>query len=169
GRKNLQTKNGAFSSKILTMKKIVLISLFFGATNLFAQQQQDSILVKEIPTIKNNVFQQQQEIDALNKKLNNQNYTIGKQSKTISVLQEQNTNLNASIDSLSQLIQTNSQNIVTNSQELGTKIQETEQQAESKISELGGDVEKNRLYWIIATLAILLLGGLVYWLLGKRI
>ncbi len=151
------------------MKKILLISLFLGATNLFAQQQQDSTLVKEIPTIKNNVSQQRQEIDALTKKLNNQNYTIGKQSQTITSLQEQNTSLNASIDSLSQLIRTNSQNIVTNSQELGTKIQETEQQAESKISELGGDVEKNRLYWIIATLATLLLGGLIYWLLGKRI
>jgi septal ring factor EnvC (AmiA/AmiB activator) len=151
------------------MKKIVLILLFFGATNLFAQQQQDSTLVKEIPTIKNNVFQQRQEIDALTKKLNNQNYTIGKQSKTISVLQEQNSNLKASIDSLGQLIETNSQNIVTNSQELGTKIQKNEQQTESKISELGGDVEKNRLYWIIATLATLLLGGLIYWLLGKRI
>lgn len=151
------------------MKKILLISLFFGATNLFAQQQQDSTLIQEIPTIKDNVFQQRQEIDALTKKLNSQNYTIGKQSQTISALQEQNSNLNGSIDSLGQLIQTNSQNIVTNSQELGTKIQETEQQAENKISELGGDVEKNRLYWIIATSATLLLGGLIYWLLGKRI
>jgi len=151
------------------MKKILLISLFLGATTLFAQQQQDSILVKEIPTIKNNVFQQRQEIDALTKKVNNQNYTIGKQNQTISALQEQNSNLNTYIDSLGQLIQNNSQNIVNNSQELSTRIQETEQQAEGKISELGGDVEKNRLYWIIATLATLLLGGLVYWLLGKRI
>lgn len=151
------------------MKKTLLITLFFGATNLFAQQQQDSLLVKEIPIIKNNVFQQRQEIDALAKKLNSQNYTIEKQSQTISALQEQNTSLNASIDSLSQLIQTNSQNIVSHSQELGTKIQETEQQAKNKISELGGDVEKNRLYWTIATLVTLLLGGLIFWLLGKRI
>lgn len=151
------------------MKKFLLISLFFGATNLFAQQQQDSTLVQEIPTIKNNIIQQRQEIDALTKKLNDQNYTIGKQSQTISTLQEQNTNLNASIDSLSQLIQNNSQNIVTNSKELGTKIQETGQKADTQIAELDSSVEKNRLYWIIATLATLLLGGLVYWLLGKRI
>lgn len=151
------------------MKKILLISLFFGATNLFAQQPQDSTLVKEIPTIKNNVFQQRQEIDALTKKLNNQSYTIGKQSQTISGLQEQNTILNASIDSLSQLIETNSQNIVTNSKELGTKIQETGQKADTQIAQLDSSVEKNRLYWIIATLATLLLGGLIYWLLGKRI
>ena len=193
------------------MKKILLISLFFGATNLFAQQQQDSILVKEIPTIKNNLLQQQQEIDALTKKLTNQNYAIGKQTQNISSMQEQNTSLNASIDSLRQLIQTNSanivvsskmlnmynstikelqneninlntsidslseqiqtnsQNIVTNSKELGTKIQETGQKSDTQIAKLDNSVEKNRLYWIIATLATLLLGGLVYWLLGKRI
>ena len=151
------------------MKKILLISFFFGATNLFAQQQQDSILAKEIPTIRNNVIQQRQEIDALTKKLNSQNYTIRKQSQTISVLQEQNTSLNTSIDSLSQLIQTNEQNIITNSKELGTKIQDTEKKADSQIAELDSNVEKNRLYWIIATLATLLLGGLIYWLLGRRI
>lgn len=154
---------------IYNMKKIILVVLFLGATNLFAQQQQDSILVKEIPTIKNNVIQQGQEIDALTKKLNSQTYTIRKQSQIISALQEQNTNLNASIDSLGQLIRTNNQNIVTNSKELGTKIQETGQKADTQIAQLDNSVEKNRLYWIIATLATLLLGGLVYWVLGKRI
>lgn len=150
------------------MKKIILISVFLCFTNLFAQQQ-DSILVKEIPTIKSNLLKQQQEIEALTKKLNSQNYTIGKQGQTISSLQIENKNLNASNDSLSQLIQTNSQNIKTISDELGTKIQETEQKANSQIAELDSNVEKNRLYWIIATLATLLLGGLIYWLLGKRI
>lgn len=150
------------------MNKLILITLFFGVTNLFAQQQ-DLILVKEIPTIKSNLLKQQQEIDALTKKLNSQNYTIGKHSQTISSLQTENKNLNISNDSLSQLIQTNSQNIKTISNELGTKIQETGQKADSQIAELDSNVEKNRLYWIIATLATLLLGGLIYWLLGKRI
>ena len=150
------------------MKKILLISLFFGATNLFAQQQ-DSILVKEIPTIKSNLLKQQQEIDALTKKLNSQNNTIGKQGQTILSLEIENKSLNASIDSLSQLIQTNSQNITTISDDLGTKIQKTGEQAETRILELGGDVEKNRLYWIIATLVTLLLGALMYLFLGKRI
>jgi hypothetical protein len=151
------------------MKKLLLILLFYGATNLFAQQQQDSILVTEIPTIKNNVFQQRQEIDALAKKLNNHDNTIGKQSQTINALQEENKSLNTSIDSLNQLIQTNSKNIVTNSTELGTKIKQTGENANSQILELDSTLDKNRLYWIIATLTTLLLGGLVYWLLGKRI
>jgi hypothetical protein len=52
---------------------------------------------------------------------------------------------------------------------LGTKIKQNSENANSKISELDSSLGKNRLYWIIATLATLLLGGLVYWLLGKRI
>src|SRR5690554_2836737 len=151
------------------MKKLLLISFFFGASNLFAQQQQDSILVREIPTIKNNVFQQRQDIDALTKKLNNQEHLVGKQNQSIEILQNENKSLNSSIDSLNQLIQTNSLNIVTNSTELGTKIKQTGENADSKISALDSSLSKNRLYWIIATLATLLLGGLVYWLLGKRI
>ena len=151
------------------MNKIIPLVLLLAATNLYAQQQQDSILVKEIPTIKNDIFRQRQEINALTKKLNNQNYTIGKQRQTISALQEENTSLSTSIDNLSQLTQRNSENIVTNSKELGTKIQETGQKADTQIAQLDNSVEKNRMYWIIATLATFLLGGLVYWLLGKRI
>ncbi|WJJ98224.1 hypothetical protein [Algibacter luteus] len=151
------------------MKRIILIISIFTISNLFAQQQHDSILVKEIPTIQSNLLKQQQEIDDLTKKLNSQNYTIVKQGQTISSLKIENKNLNATIDSLSQLIETNKQNIVTNSEELGTKIQDTEKKADSQIAELDSSVEKNRLYWIIATLGTLLLGGLIYWLLGKRI
>jgi hypothetical protein len=154
---------------IVKMKKIILLGLLVATTNLFAQQQQDSILVREIPTIKNNVFQQRQDIDALTKKLKSQEYVVGKQNKSIETLQDKNQRLNSSIDSLNQLIQTNSQNIVTNSTELGTKIKQTGENANSKISELDSNLDKNRLYWIIATLATLLLGGLVYWALGKRI
>jgi hypothetical protein len=73
------------------------------------------------------------------------------------------------VDSLSWLIETNRSNINIIANDLGSKIQKTGQQAESRISELGGDVEKNRLYWIIGTLMTILLGVLMYLFLGKRI
>lgn len=151
------------------MKKTLLIIVLVAASNLFAQQQQDSILVKEIPTIKNNVFQQRQEINALTKKLNNQQYILNQQKKGLETLNLKSQKQESIIDSLNQLIKNNSQNIVTNSTELGTKIKQTDENANSKISELDSSLGKSRLYWIIATLATLLLGGLVYWLLGKRI
>lgn len=138
------------------------MSLFLATTNLFAQQQQDSILVNEINPLREKVLLQEQTIEGLSKKLNSQTRTIGD-------LQDENGNLKASIDSLGLLIKTNSQNIITNSTELGTKIQETGQNANSKIALLDTNIERNRLYWIIATLVTLLLGGIIYWLLGKRI
>lgn len=151
------------------MKKLLLIMLFFGATNLFAHQQQDSLLVKEISIIKNNLSQQQIKIDNLTNELQSQQRIIHQQKNKIDAIQVQTITQKQLIDSLSQLIQNNSQNIVTNSKELGTKIQETGQIAETKISELGGDVEKSRLYWILATLVMLLLGAFMYLFLGKRI
>lgn len=154
------------------MKKILIITLIFGTTHLFAQQQQDSILFKEIPALKENVFQQRQQIDLLIKSLKNQENLVGKQNQSIEALQIKNNRLNNSIDSLNKLIQTNSENISINSNELGTKIKQTNETVNSnnsKIAELGSSLSKNQLYWIIATLTTLLLGGLIYWLLGKRI
>ena len=107
------------------MKKILFIVVFFGASNLFAQQQQDSILVKEIPTIKKDVFQQRQEINSLTKKLNNQKYILNQQKKGLKTLNLKSEKQESIIDSLNQLIKYNSQNIITNSTELGTKIKQT--------------------------------------------
>lgn len=149
------------------MKQVLLIVLLLGATTLFAQK--DSLLVKEIPTIQKNVLQQGKAIDDLAKKVNNQRSAVAQQKQSIETLQNENKRLNDSLESLSQLIQKNSQNILTDSTELGTKIEETSKNADEKISELDNSLDKNRLYWIIATLATLLLGGLIYWLLGKRI
>ena len=158
------------------MKKILLIVLFLGATKLFSQQQQDSILVKEIPTIKHNVFQQRQEIDILKMevrklsgKFKNQNWRIQQQKKSVVSLAEQNNQQKATIDSLSILIDANIKNITTNSSELGTEIQKVTSERKKQISALNDTIDENQLYWIIATLTTLLLGGLVYWLLGKRI
>jgi hypothetical protein len=82
---------------------------------------------------------------------------------------QQTENFKLQNDSLSKKIETNSVNISSIAEDLGTKIQTSETNAKESISKLDKDVEKNRLYWIIGTLITLILGGLVYWLLGKRI
>ena len=151
------------------MKKVILASLIFGASNLFAQTQSDSLLIKQIPAIQKTIEKQKQEIDGLTSKVNSQQTTINQQRILINDLNSKAVTLENTVYSLSSLIETNQSNINTIADDLGTKIQETGQQAETKISELGGDVEKNRLYWIIATLVTLLLGALMYLFLGKRI
>lgn len=85
---------------------------------------------------------------------------------TLSVKTE---NQEKQIDSLKTQTNQNIQNIKSIADDLGTKIQETQTTAKDSISKLDKDVSTNRLYWIIATLATLLLGGIIYWLLGKRI
>lgn len=140
-----------------------------GSSNLFAQTQNDNSLVNDITAIQKTVEKQKQEIEGLTSKVNNLQTTINKQRNAINEITTKATRLESTVESFSNLIETNRSNINKIADDLGTKIQKTEEQAETRISELGGDVEKNRLYWIIATLVTLLLGALMYLLLGKRI
>lgn len=174
------------------MKKLILITFFLGATNLFAQQI-DSTLIQDFSELKKMVFQQQQEIEQfkasiseqqtrfdeqeetvrnLQRKVNNQQKSIGRQKENFDGLKRESETQKIEIDSLNQSVQNNSQNIVSNSNEFGLKIEQTGETVSannSKITALDDSLSKNQLYWIIATLVILILGGLVYWLLGKRI
>ncbi len=140
-----------------------------GTTNLFAQTQNDNSLVNDLTAIQKSVEKQKQEIQGLTSIVNNQQMTIDQQRNVSYEFTNKATRLESTVDSLSNLVETNRCNINKIADDLGTKIQKTGAQAETRISELGGDVEKNRLYWIIATLATLLLGALMYLLLGKRI
>lgn len=151
------------------MKRIILIAALLGTSNLFAQTQSDSLLIKQIPAIQQKVEKQKQEIEGLTSKVNNQQTTINQQRNAINEITTKAKRLESTVDSLGSLIEANRNNINTIADDLGTKIQETGKKAENRISELGGDVEKNRLYWIIATLVTLLLGALMYLFLGKRI
>lgn len=151
------------------MKRIILIVALLGTSNLFAQTQSDSLLIKQIPAIQQTVEKQKQEIEGLTSKVSNQQTIINQQRNALNEITTKATRLESKVDSLGNLIETNRSNINVIAEDLGTKIQETGEQAETRISELGGDVEKNRLYWIIATLVTVLLGALMYLFLGKRI
>jgi hypothetical protein len=147
----------------------IIIIAFIGTSNLFAQTQNENQLVNEVTAFQKTIEKLKQEIDALTSKVSNQQTTINQQQNSINDLRGTANMLETTDGSLSGLIQTNRSNISSIADDLGTKIEETGQQAETRISELGGDVEKNRLYWIIASLVTLLLGGLMYLFLGKRI
>jgi hypothetical protein len=144
------------------MKKIILIVALFGKASLFAQTQNENPLINDITAIQKNIDKQNKEIDKLNIKVGKQSFLIESLSKEVQKLEIAN-------DSLSSLTGINRSNIASIAEDLGTKIQTTETNAKEGISKLDKDVEKNRLYWIIGTLLTLLLGGIVYWLLGKRI
>lgn len=144
------------------MKKTFHIILLVSTINLFAQQQTTSISANDISAIQNSLEKQKAEVKSLRSNLSSQIIIINQQKSTIKKLTD-------SVDSLSNRTATNSANINGIAHDLGTKIQETETSSKNSISKLDKDVNTNRLYWIIATLLTLLLGGLIYWLLGKRI
>lgn len=139
------------------MKKIYLLPLLLCTISLFAQNQTTEL------------HKQEQTISVLKQNLTNQQLIINQQKKELANLSLKVIDQTKKIDSLKMLTENNSQNIETIAKELGTKIQQTEMTAKDSISKLDKDVENNRLYWVIAFLVTLLLGGFVYWLLGKRI
>ncbi|MFP3834641.1 hypothetical protein [Chryseobacterium sp. SIMBA_028] len=139
------------------MKKLILIPVLLSAIIIFAQKQ------------KTEQQKQQQEIVSLNQKLNSQRVSIVQQKAEIAKLSLKSENQNKQIDSLKAETNQNIENIQKIANDLGTKIQQTETSAKDGISKLDKDVNQNKLYWIIATLATLLFGGVIYWLLGKRI
>lgn len=144
------------------MKNQIIAVAILLSSSIYAQEQADNPLLKEIPIIQKNIEKQNKEIESLKTK-------IGTQSSQLQSLIQQTEKLKFENDSLSKKIETNSGNISAIAEDLGTKIQTTETNVKEGISKLDKDVEKNRLYWIIGTLITLILGGLVYWLLGKRI
>lgn len=151
------------------MKKTLLIITFLGATSLFAQQQQDSILENKIRKIEAQVNKQEQDIKQISLELEKDYWTYrGVKKET----QKKITQQKKTIDSLKQLINMSNQKLVLVNDNLDSKIKQTDETVfsnNSKISELDNSLDKNQLYWIIATLGTLLLGGLLFWLLGKRI
>lgn len=139
------------------MKKLILIPILICATTLFAQDK------------KTEQQKQQQEISVLKQTLNIQQSFINQQKTELANLSVKTKYQEKQIDSLKTQTNQNVQNIQKIASDLGTKIQNTETTAKDSISKLDKDVNQNKLYWIIATLATLLLGGVLYWFLGKRI
>lgn len=150
------------------MKKVILGTII-GLSSFVAVAQSDSLINVEVTSLKQQLKEQSIEIEKLSDKYQAQRNSLIEKGNAISKLNQENQSLKGKLDSVSNIVSTNGNNIVAISKDLGTKIQETGDIADSKISALNSDVDKNRLYWIIGTLATLLIGGVIFWLLGKRI
>ncbi len=151
------------------MNKVILPWLIVGATNLFAQAQFDSLLITQIPALQRDFEEEKIKIDDLTSKVQSQQAALNEQRIDIDNLNVRAVSIVEKYDSLNNILEANRKDINSIAEDLGIKIQETGQQSGTRISELGGDFEKHRLYWIIGTLATLILGSLMYLLLGKRI
>lgn len=135
-------------------KNITFAIVFFSSLSAFAQVTKEDLdnqikpLTEKIATLQSDNSKLKSEIETINSKLSVANNKI---------------------TSLQSQIEKDSIAISQTASQLGIKIQQTETSSKNSISQLDKDVNTNRLYWIIGTLITFLLGGIVYWLLGKRI
>jgi len=104
------------------------------------------------------------------KSLKNSQFALKKDNKKLnSSFETYKQNTETKIDSLQQIINSNSANIKTTADELGIKIDETNKSTNQSITDLNKTVSQNTLYWIIAILAVALLILLVFVLLRKQL
>jgi hypothetical protein len=180
------------------MIKIILLTLILGTHNNAVPVQVDSLQFYDIHSIleslqnKIEIITQKhdsleytiiaqsdsinivkEKLDTFNKNkdsiINSLRNKIELQNISLNELEQKGVNLQQTIDSLNIDIQINRSTIESVDRNFGVKIQEAEQQTESEISQLKNSIYINRLYWIIATLVMLLLGAMMYLFLGKRI
>lgn len=136
--------------------------LLLTATSMMAQEQKTD----KAAELQRQVYQNKKEVVVLKNKLKEQENAIYQAKKDF---ESQAQNSKKQIDSLQNLVQTNSQNIETMATDLGTKIQQTENSTKESITQIDQNVNQNRMFWLGGLLATIGLGGLIYWLLGRKI
>lgn len=153
------------------MKKHLLTSIFcFVSIILFAQNgnlTRDD-LNKELKPLKVQIENFQKENSLLKNNIQNLHNENAKLKIDISNLNTQISDATHNIDSLKNQTEINSKSIIETADKLGLEIKETNDNSQSKISEISQSLSKNSLYGIIGVLLAILVSGIIYWLLSKR-
>lgn len=153
------------------MKKYLLTSIFcLVGIILFAQNGNltKDDLDKELKPLKIQVDNFQKDNSLLKTNIQNLQSENIKLKTDIGILNTQLSNAIHSIDSLKNQTEINSKSIVETADKLGIKIKETNDNSQSKISEISQSLSKNSLYGISGVLLAILVSGIIYWLLSKR-
>ena len=170
------------------MKKI-LLCLFFVTSGLFAQQN-DPPTTKELNNLENKLNAQnekfvelekqwviiQENLKKLDQNYRNQNREINslssrivKQDNNLKELREANLVYKSKLDSVDATVRENGQMILANSENLGSRIDQTGAAATANFSRLDQSLSRNQLIWIIAILSLLIIAGLLFYFLSKKI
>jgi type VII secretion protein EssA len=145
--------------------KILIILIAFSVSNIFAQT--DSLtLQKSILRLENQLVKQEKKLNEFYKELDKE-YRIYKIIKAD--FNDKHNYQEKTIDSLQQVINSNSANVKKTANELGVKIEDTHKFTNQSITDLNKTVSQNTLYWIIAILVVALFVLLVFVLLRKQI
>jgi peptidoglycan hydrolase CwlO-like protein len=137
------------------MNKVYLFIAIMAFVNISLAQKEDFNAENSVQDLKREIS-----------KINNQLGTLSKDLESLGSNTKQN---KTNISQIKKSINSLSNNVNTINRSLDIKITQTGKRNENQIDELGGDLERSRLYWIIASLSILVLGFIMYIFISKRI
>ena len=137
------------------MNKVIIIIAFVACSGISSAQSEKLNSDISIEKLKIDLKKTKSALDEITAEVNRINKSTVNNESEIKQINSLVNSLKMSVDSANR--------------NLENKITLTETNSKNQINVLGSDVDKNRLYWIIATLVTLLLGVLMYLFLGKRI
>lgn len=137
------------------MNKAYFFIAFMAFVNISLAQKENINVESSVQDLKTEISRINNQLGDLSKDL----LSIGSNSKQ----HEKN------ISQIQKSIKVLSNNVNDINRSLDIKITLTGKRNEDQIDELGGDLERSRLYWIIASLSILVLGFVMYIFISKRI
>ncbi|MGF1584316.1 MAG: hypothetical protein ACFCUM_03270 [Bacteroidales bacterium] len=161
------------------MRTKLILLLTFSVSNMFAQT--DSVAFQnEIDVLSNRISTLEKSFEQINTEnqafaedyqflINSQNILRRENQQLFQNFGAYKQSAESKIDSLRQVISSNSANINKTANELGAKIDEIYQTTNQSIIDLNKTVSRNTLYWIIAILVVALFVLLVFVLIRKQI
>jgi len=145
--------------------KLLILFMVFSVSDLFAQTD-SSNLKQSVSKLESQFEKQQQKLDEYYLELDKEYRTYKTVKKQFNDKYDAQ---NSTIDSLKQIVNSNSANIKKTADEFGVKIDDSHKIANQSITDLNKTVSQNTLYWIIAILIVVLLVFIVFVLLRKQI
>lgn len=137
------------------MNKVIIIIAIVACSGISSAQTEKLNSEISIEKLKTDLKKMNEDLEFLKADMNRISSSSSENAIEISLINSRIKGLVESVDSVNR--------------NLDDKISLTGKESKNQIDELGGDVEKNRLYWIIASLTTLLLGVFMYLIIGKRI
>ncbi len=139
------------------MKKTLFILISLIPLFLFSQEEivNSSDLQEEVIGLK-------KQIESIEKQVQRQNAFIRATSKELNKQRIIN-------DSLYRQIEINSQQRQSLATKMGTEIQNTQNSLDNNISRLDQNIHTNKIYWIVGTLVLIVIGALMFFVFRRRI
>lgn len=144
------------------MTKTLTVFMLVGASFIAAAQTSSSI-DERIADVETKLTEQMEAIERINTELDKDYWTYRgvKEETNNKILQQRQT-----IDSLNNELEASKAELEETKKNLSSEIKVSGEKVETQFTQLDG---KSNVYLLIAILASLVLVGLIYWLLGKRI